>query len=324
MFILKTIRNLLLIVFGIVSWLPFFGFYNFDTLCGEISYLNFLEGKSKKVALFLVIMFCVCSIIIYYKEHNKDRIIYERIHIILHHFRNYIFDLDENFAKTNLDFQIRELRSKYKINRVKYTNIKDGVIQFSEEMVKALKILFNKDFNVCIKLLCNNSSKDSDLRVFTLCRAGADKTERERNDSQDLLVCENSDFRRIISQNASDRIDVFSSGCLPVTILIGKLLQNKAYENTSKNCLKSYKSTVVVPIRINNRHLFKKSKHIGLERNGHIIYGFLCVDSKSMFFNGTQKQIKEFVKGMGDILFLYFDKINLWESSLKHESITNN
>lgn len=133
----------------------------------------------------------------------------------------------------------------------------------------------------CIKLIENNGSVNDinkeTARVITFSRSSNndDKRKTYSDNGKSFRIKENTDFYDILDENSQNTDSFFYQSDLQQ---YEKKLEDvgKEYRNTTRNYSKYYKSTIVVPIKIENNLI-----HYTEDDYGYNIIGFLCVDSLS-------------------------------------------
>ncbi|MBQ8942519.1 MAG: hypothetical protein IJ062_11855 [Firmicutes bacterium] len=306
---LKLVKILLLALFSATSWFPYFGLYTFKDICTIPLIQPFhLEKHNTAICIIIIILYMLVSFGEIIVEGNKGLKLTRNVHNILHKFRDELFKFKQQAEKIafkdSTDYNIKKFYKAFS----KYP------LSICEELASLLKENYGKDYNVCIKLINASNNKIKTAKVYTLCRAGADKVERENEDNGEVKLINNTDFKQIVMGNKKKyNVSTFSVANLQALIFFSKVIKAlkldkefSIYENTSENILKKYKSTVVVPIRLNRD--FSK-EHTSFQTNKFYIVGFLCVDCKEIQTSNTQKQINEITKGFGDLLYIYFNEI---------------
>lgn len=250
------------------------------------------------------VIFMITTIITRKHAENHNLSIGEGLHDFFHQTRNSAFILK-------------------KINEQKSYNDYDVYLfSIQKECRDLIKLIhsflwekFHKDFGVCIKLLDieeSRTQKLNDMHVITLCREGYKCNERSRLDEviKYVPVKGNSDFINILSSYKQKiYTTTFTSGNLVLLRILGKFYSKKKYENTSPDHLKYYKSTSVVPIRIDKKHLPPSAKAQRNKIDNFQTVAFLCVDYKRTLSKSIVKELTEYVKSFGDMLYIVFHEI---------------
>lgn len=193
-----------------------------------------------------------------------------QIHLFFHDLRdcNNYLDIHSNLSS--------------ELFRSKALNLCNRIEKFFNSVLQT-----NNSVNVCIKLLDTNSISDSDYRkwkTYTFVRSQSTDTNRSNHDKEYASITENTDFEMIVSDEPEFRsINYFISENLENT----KREYNEKYEKDNKhfknsNPDASYKSTIVVPIRV-SADLASPRLKIDSSKYSHHILGFLCIDSDETF-----------------------------------------
>lgn len=313
--ILKCIKNILIFIMSYISFFQFlFGFTTIDTLIK----ITLVKGIDNSVVIGAGVMFLwfVCSCIIYYVEKKEQAIAGAVFHQIQHQFRDIVFQL----KKQNDVYSKQKTVSQHSIY---YEQIRDKAQILCEEIVNFLHACFGKNFNVCIKMLDVSTSTSTnsiqDMKIITLCRAGIDKIERSKYDAtENILVSENSDFESILEKDGvKGSNNVFASNNLVLYSYLRKFLRNP-YKTSSIDFKKKYHSAIVVPIRIASNKLSSNSELS--ETNQYQVFGFLCIDYKSRISRGLMKNVLEYQKGFGDLLYIFFNEVLVGDRTISKKN----
>ena len=303
--ILKFIKNILIFIMSYISFFQFlFGFTTVDSLIT----VTLIEGFSNSTVIGagVMLLWFVCSFYIDYKEKKEEEIAGAVFHQMQHQFRDIVFEL----RKQNDEY------SKCKDvpqHTIYYSQIRDKAEILCEEIVKFMYACFGKNFNVCIKMIDVSSTSRvtcsiRKLKIITLCRAGVDKVERSRYDAtENILVSENSDFESILEKDgAKGSNNVFAVNNLVLYYYLRKLL-GKEYKTSSKDFLKNYHSTIVVPIGIASNKL--STDFAFAPTNRYQVFGFLCIDYKRRISKRLMRNVLEYQKAFGDLLYIFFNEV---------------
>lgn len=189
-----------------------------------------------------------------------------------------------------------------------YIAIRTCAENMCDKIADLMAYNFNKEFSVCIKIIDIPSSRvtrsANQVYLTTFCRGGKDKDSRSEGDARKVPLRENSDFLNIF--NGAPH---FSTGNLQAYALIQKLPfgDRSSYSNTSLNYTKKYLSTIVVPIRLQNRYV---TNYYSVEdQRGNQLLGFLCIDCKHRCSPFTIKKMLPYMQAFADNLYLFFDEI---------------
>ena len=259
------------------------------------------------IYIFLMIGYIVRSIFVTDKAQKKlhdsfmakQSRVADKLHSFFHNLRDYISSYDTD--STTVD-NMKE----------KSINICNYIAEFYKYLFKGY--LGDYDISVCIKTINNLLQKNNftEWEIETFARSTSTSQERHKIDSNPVKVSENSDFEIIISPKYNDDFFAFAD----MRTIEKDFLETykKEYINPrGNNFINFYKSTIVVPIRIDEKYIrqdIKKTLKIPKKRN--LILGFLCIDSLKTF--NTQDEIDifslgiEYAKSFGDSLYLFFEK----------------
>lgn len=156
--------------------------------------------------------------------------------------------------------------------------------KYKSELTNILNALCNimecytgREIHSCIKIInCNNPNNIIDIdnaTVSTFCRSkGSDDRGDYEKRSDPIYIKKNTDFKEIVKNGKS----YFYIQDLEKYDKYLKKNNLGSYENSNTNYYSFYKSTIVMPIRIEIDKLYDISK-----TEKYNIIGFLCVDSLS-------------------------------------------
>ena len=231
---------------------------------------------------------------------------------------------NHELKKQNDEYSGRKALPKHSVY---YGQIRDKAQILCEEIVSFLYACFGKDFNVCIKMLdvsiARSTNSIQDMKIITLCRAGVDKIERSRYDAtENILVSENSDFESILEKDGENGSNsVFASNNLVLYFHLRKIL-GKPYKTSSKDFLKKYHSTIVVPIRIASNKLSDATNLSQI--NQYQVFGFLCIDYKRRLSKNLMRNVLEYQKGFGDLLYIFFNEVLVGDTLISKKNKNKN
>jgi hypothetical protein len=140
-----------------------------------------------------------------------------------------------------------------------------------------------------------------DYHVKTLCRSHNTVAERSNDEGQALArIGDNTDFRLITKEQRP----YFLAEDLHEFDRISRKAGFEPYQNSNLDWEKYYLSTIVVPIRIENRL-------VGTASSGYDLLGFLCVDSLSIsaFRESDAQTYVNFLQSFAHLLYPYFERI---------------
>lgn len=189
-----------------------------------------------------------------------------------------------------------------------YIAIRSCAENMCDRIADLMTFNFNKEFSVCIKLIDISSSRVTrsadQVNLTTFCRGGKDKDSRSEGDIEKVPLRENSDFLNIF--NGAPH---FATGNLQAYALMQRLPfgDRGSYSNTSQNYTKNYLSTIVVPIRLQNRYV--TNYYYAKDQHENQLLGFLCIDCKHRCSPFTIKKMLPYMQAFADNLYLFFDEI---------------
>lgn len=168
------------------------------------------------------------------------------------------------------------------------------------------KLWKNEKVSVCVKRIVTEKQMDQDFakwKIETIARSASTKQSRNKNNRNPVLITDNSDFMIIISPDFED--SVFS--CMDLTKVKQEFQEtyNEVYKNSTKDFLKYYKSTIVVPIRIQVDKMNCKIRDSWVDGINYHLVGFLCIDTEDVF-SGCVSLFDtgvELAKALADILY---------------------
>lgn len=182
--------------------------------------------------------------------------------------------------------------------------------------------------SVCIKLIKPESMFDEnymDWEMETIARNPATVQQRLKKDFELVKISDNSDFQIIISEKYKD--DLFSFADMRKIEKDFLETYKTEYKNSrGKDFINFYRSTIVVPIKIDGAHISKELiSHTNKREKKNIILGFLCIDSMKVFESSYEKALfslgVNYAKSIGDSLYLFFEKVLI--SHLKNDKLVN-
>ena len=192
-------------------------------------------------------------------------------------------------------------------NRDFFINLCKSICNDTQSVIASL--LDDDKVSVSIKKIITDEFVDTNYlewQVETIARCSKSDPKRDR-DSSPKYISENSYLEIIVSPDYVDTVFV-SQNLINITTDFIKFY-NKQYTNSTKNYLKYYKSTIVVPIRI-------EASKIGAELAGtlpnnlqYYVIGFLCIDSLKTYDDSQLfYAAEEFSKTIADSIYKLFEK----------------
>lgn len=315
MWILRCVRNCIIFVMSYISFFQFlFKINTIDQLI-NVQILAFVDERYNGAIISGVLLstWCVCDYVLRHHESSNQEKAGKAFHQIQHQFRNIVFDLRKENSENAKTKKIPSYETYYSQMRSKAELICNEISLFFDSN-------FNKNFNVCIKMIDVASSRAtksiSEMKVITLCRSGCDKIEREKCDAtEEIYVAKNSDFQSILEKDGlKGSSNVFAVNNLWLYCLLQKIQRNP-YKTSSKDFLKKYNSTIVVPIRINSKKLPSDSDFSNA--NEYQVFGFLCIDYKHRISKRLMKNMLEYEKAFGDLLYIFFNEVLVGDNMIR-------
>lgn len=280
-----------------------------------VAILNFINKKTYKAVAFsigIVIfsLICISAFSLLNLQRNsgiKSKSDYDKfiektssiIHNLLHRVRNSIYYMENayNFKK----FDSASNFEQY---------ITQDTLQLVDFLAIELKNLLGKDIRACIKCIDYTDLNEYDVRkmkVITFARSG------QRNIYEIMVehrhpksIQDNTEFSEIIESENNDRQRQYFYEKDLVKYEDSLRKKGKEYKNTNSMWKNDYITKIVCPIRLKiTKRVLKNIDH--LEYN---LIGFLCIDSldKNAFDNEYKDFCLELIKGLADILYIYFDR----------------
>ena len=277
-------------------------------------FLNFIN----KVGIFNIFgfvgaIYVIAKICLYFIDRGEDQTASKEVHQFFHELRNNIADysnIDKNIYVNSND----GIEHFYKFVRQTSESLCGNVYNF-------LKAYTNKEFSVCIKMIDPTSSRSSssknEITIETLCRAGKNKTSRESGDViEKIYLKDNTDFKMIFDSDGSESTNVFATHNLPFYIA-QKWFTGSPYKTSTDRPLKKYWSTIVVPIRIENKHISS-----GRRKDGtlYTLVAYLCIDYRWFLRRYEVKKLKNYLKAMGDSLYPFFEQVMFVDEHIRKNS----
>ena len=307
MWFVRCIRNAMIFLMSYISFFQFLFKVNTIDQLIKVPLLSFVDKKYNGVIIsgILFVIWCLCSLFIHHYDINSQEKAGKAFHQIQHQFRNIVFDL----RKENDDNKRLNKMPSY---TTYYSQICSKAELICNEISSFFDSNFNKNFNVCIKMIDVSTSRStksiSQMKIITLCRSGCDKIEREKCDAtEEIYVSQNSDFESILEKDGvKGSSNVFAVNNLRIYCLLKKI-QGNPYKTSSVDFLKKYNSTIVVPIRINSQKLPHDSDFCN--SNQYQVFGFLCIDYKHRISKRLLRNMLEYEKAFGDLLYIFFNEV---------------
>lgn len=319
----NALKSFFGVICTIITLLQFFiGTSTYEKLREKLNIPQTLSVGQKVFGVIVIfILVLVCSLIKYNYKNTKAKETALKMHQFHHEIRNETFEM-------------RKLNSqKPTMNHiVYYSYVNKTCYKLCQYIHEFIKNKCGKDFSVCIKMIDDRSLKKykniDEAKVYTLCRAGAKHELREENEKnlshgQEISnnhiytsVKGNSDFYTIMSNSKKDiATTAFACSNLRMLYLLSKILKSVDYENTTPKFWKHYKSTIVVPIRIDGNRL-NNSYEIRIPNNTYQTIAFLCVDYKKPISKALKEELAGYMKSFGDAFFDFFYEVSIMDRNI--------
>jgi hypothetical protein len=195
-------------------------------------------------------------------------------------------------------------------------NAKATCQQCVDLMANALTISATENVSICIKYFPQDYNPRNvakllieDYRVKTLCRSHNTIAERSNDEGGALArIGDNTDFLLITKELRP----YFVAEDLREFDRISREGGFGHYRNSNLDWEKYYLSTIVVPIRMENRL-------VGTASSGYDLLGFLCADSlsTSTFRKSDMQSYMNFLQAFAQLLYPYFDRIYTLRQSIE-------
>lgn len=224
---------------------------------------------------------------------SRMEVISKSYHKVMHDALNQYFKIMHSYKKKTLTET--ELTNTYMVS----------LSAILDMLCEILTSFTQKKISACVKLI--SYSKDEEIidldnaTLVTFCRSNNSESQRdsyEKHNKAEILLKDNTDFLEIVSDDNNK--DYFYQGNLA---RYDKVLQEtgKHYHNSNENWERYYCGTIVVPIRIEFKHLYHQKKD-----DAYHILGFVCVDSKSSdaFTEQYEKYNVDVVKAYADLIYI--------------------
>ncbi len=312
-FIFNACKRLCGIVLGIITLLSFF--FQIDSLnqflqntfVNKIISFPYFSSIMLALTAVLIIVFIVSSIIVKEKESEESKL----FHRFFHKLR------DERFSITQ-------------ITQNDLTQYNGLVKTFSEEFCTIisdyLKAKYGKDFRVCIKMIDIGSSSTTtsvnEMTVYTLARRNDDLHHDQPNDGH-VRVSEDTSYSRILASGDKGGLKYFACRNL-IMYTFFCLIKGNHYLPPLKSFIKRYKSTVVVPIRIDSKNLSDNHKYGTRKFIGFQVFGFLCLDYKHIMSKKLTTDLSLELRAFADALYLFFDEVLTHNNTVITNSASKN
>lgn len=278
--------------------------------------VNLVKGQSDIAVMFIVgavicgIILVISSALVKVQQNSgiktkkdydnlKNRIS-SRNHKLLHNLRNAICQMDDAIKLSPSKDSFEE------------TVTRDS-LSFVDKLSEELTEITGYKIRACIKIVnyFDYVSQSDKVKILTFARSGNTTNIREAMDEHHKLIniSDNTDFSEIVENSGNGRQRQFFYE-KNLRSYNNKLMQEgKSYKNSNTAWENDYITTIVCPIRARRKS----------DDNIYDLRGFLCVDSLSedAFDNEYSDFCLDLLKGLSDILYVYFDKFISYYRSIK-------
>jgi hypothetical protein len=272
---------------------------------------NNIEGN----ILFSIISPFVLCILFLIKISKIWKVSYCRLHSFSESFHKLTDLIRDEFFQLKKRLVLNELSAEFLLQTLQKTSQ-----QSVDCLANCLTLSTGKQVFATIKYFDNgsiNSSQITDeMKVVTLCRSSNQSQERIANDKPSKII-DNTDFYEIVKNSRAH----FAASNLQTHSWKIKAITGDPYKNSNANWNDHYSTTIVVPIRIQRKHI-----DVYFNDDGYDIVGFLCVDatSTSTFRDSDIKAYINLVKSFADCLYKYFDRFLYYQGLLINQKKEGN
>ncbi len=198
--------------------------------------------------------------------------------------------------------------------------ITDKVMKMMDLLSRNLSEATGYKVRACVKtfdFIRNGEMDKNKMKIITLARSGQSNVNNMISEHYNPIpLCENTDFEYIFNINegyVEERVHFF------IVDDLVKYSQKEEYKNSNKKWQKTYRTTIVMPIR----YLRNPSEDDEEEVPQYDIIGCLCIDSKkkNLFAIENRGFVIEYLKGIADILYVYLNECILYHNYLKEGMI---
>ena len=287
----------------------FIGTNTFKEFCEK---LNITEDFEIKTIYKIFFFFCVliitsiCVIVSYLKKSKINNKIAESIHYV-----------NQEIINETDNMHYSKDKKEYESHLSYYKDIKNKCFPICQNIADFIKNKCGKEFSVCLKMTYYPKTDNHRQAVYTLCRAGKNYKNREDYENKKNKISyidKNSDFENIL--NPSIERDYFAASNLFMVKKLSGIFGLK-YENSTKNFMKFYLSTIVVPIRIDSGRLHQANIPDVDLKEKHPIIAFLCIDYKHPISKALKEELLIYMKGFANTFSNLFYEIILEDRNIK-------
>ena len=264
----------------------------------------------------VIVLICFC--ILLFSRMKKYRMLSNsrmekasfNFHKALHETRDLFFDVMHAQKLNSLTETLLNITYREKLS---------GIL---DNLCETLNSFTDRPISACIKLNCFSSENgcedisQENVELITFCRSHNSVTDRGNYErcNKKIFLNDNTDFKEIISDN-NNKDYFYQTNLLDYDDKLKSV--ELAYKNTNTDWARYYKSTIVVPIRIEFNTLY----HIKKDTSYHII-GFLCVDSEhtDAFTEKQEKYNVGIVNAYADVIYILLSQYRHYLNKLYTES----
>lgn len=194
--------------------------------------------------------------------------------------------------------------------------ITEKVMKMMDLLSRNLSEATGYKVRACIKtfdFIRDGEMDKNKMKLITLARSGQSNVNNMISEHYNPIpLSENTDFEYIFNINegyVEERVHFF------IVDDLVKYSQKEEYKNSNKKWKKSYRTTIVMPIR----YLRNPSEDEEEAVPRYDIIGCLCIDSKkkNLFAIENRGFVIEYLKGIADILYVYLNECILYHDYLK-------
>lgn len=291
-----SLVNIVSVISGLCTVLTtIFAIYQ---LCSDVSLFNINTLALVASLLFNVILFF--RVRRYTQlESLRMKTITRNMHKLLHNARDVYFDIMHSHKTGTLTE--KGLTKNYQLH----------LIALLDNLCSVMKAYTSQEIAACIKLITYGDSDGkidlNNATLVTFCRSSDSVHSRAsyESTSRPILLRDNTDFFEVVSPDYEKNY-FYQDDLLAYDKYLRK--NGEHYKNSNPHWDSYYRSTIVVPIRIQ----FDKLYHIKPNDAYHII-GFLCVDSMST--DAFSRSLENYYV---DLLYAYADVTYILLGQYRH------
>lgn len=271
-------------------------------ISGIFGIIEFVSSNVIIKSLFLIFAFIYIGFLIYkiaryakrYLDATQEYI--DRITEV----GKYLHNCEHNI-RDNMGFRDEDIS-----NRFFFLNLCKSICNDTQSVIASL--LDDDKVSVSIKRIITDEFIDTNYlewQVETIARCSKSDSKRD-HDKSPKYISENSYLEIIVSPDYVDTVFVSPN----LTNIANDFIKeyNKQYTNSTKNYLKYYKSTIVVPIRIEASKICSELGTLPSSLQYYVI-GFLCIDSLRTYDDSQLfYAAAEFSKTIADSIYKLFEK----------------